>query len=166
MTKRSVFGQPLIKIQQNSQQYLIFQPSQVKTYITIRTGKMKNKSGYTIVEVIVTGVIVAILATMAVLVYSGYVTEAQKSSARSICELIGAGIIHTHNRGINITASTATGWDDIGISNPSDQWNYSFGALLGNDNLTTTYDIIADNTDIGKWKFFPSETGAAKWVWE
>ena len=127
---------------------------------------MKNAKGFTFVEAIVVGVIVAVLAIVAIPSYTAYVRSARISAAQSISQLIGAAIIQTHNRGITFTAND---WTDIGITNPSDNsWAYSFPALTGSATLATTYAITATgqtgslNGQTGT--FLPAQTGTARWT--
>jgi type IV pilus assembly protein PilE len=127
---------------------------------------MKNEKGFTFVEAIVVGVIIAVLAIVAIPSYTAYVKNAQISTAQSMCQLIGAAIIQTHNRGISFTAND---WTDIGITNPSDNnWTYTFPALTGSAQLTATFAITATgqsgslNGQTGT--FLPLQTGTARWT--
>jgi prepilin-type N-terminal cleavage/methylation domain-containing protein len=56
---------------------------------------LKNSKGFTLVEVIVVAVIVAVLAGVAVLSYNGYIKDSRKNmaanTAGSIASLFGAG---------------------------------------------------------------------------
>jgi prepilin-type N-terminal cleavage/methylation domain-containing protein len=127
--------------------------------------KKHGKKGFTLVEAIVVGAIMAVLAAVAVPMYLGYVRGAKFDSARSACELIGAAIIQTNNRAINVDASDYT---DIGISNPSDNnWTFTFPAILGTAAMTNTYAITA--TGVGSMAgssgtFLPKQTGTARWT--
>ncbi len=127
---------------------------------------MNNTKGFTFVEVMVVAIIVAVLAIVAIPSYTAYVQNAKISCAQSMCQLIGAAIIQTHNRGIGFTAND---WTDIGITNPSDNnWTYTFPALTAAAQLTNTYAITATgqsgslNGQTGT--FLPLQTGSAQWT--
>ncbi len=102
---------------------------------------MSSQKGFTLVEVIVVAVIVAVLAAVAIPSYTAYVRTARINSAKTSSELIGAAILQTHNRGLDISSS---GWNDIGITDPSDEnWTYTFPALTGNAAMSVDYTISA-----------------------
>jgi prepilin-type N-terminal cleavage/methylation domain-containing protein len=128
---------------------------------------MNNAKGFTLVEVLVTVVIVAILAAVAIPRYNSYVKNAQISEGQSMCQLIGAAVIQVHNNGTTLTGTSD--WTDLGITNPSDNnWSYSFPDLAGTASLTNTYAISATgksgpvNTSTGT--FLPLQTGTAQWT--
>ena len=126
---------------------------------------MKNK-GFTLVEVIVVGVIVAVLAAVAIPSYLNYIQNSKIQQAQSICELIGAAIIQSHNRGISLTAND---WTDVGITNPSDaNWTYTFPALTSSATISNTYAITATGASGSlngqSGTFVPMQTGSARWT--
>jgi len=127
---------------------------------------MNNAKGFTLVEALVTVVIVAILAAVAIPQYNNYVKNAQISEAQSMSQLIGAAIIQVHNNGTSLTAND---WTDLGITNPSDNnWHYGFPALTGTATLTNTYAIY-DTGESGPVNgqtgtFLPLQTGSAQWT--
>ena len=91
-----------------------------------------SRKAFTLVEAIVVAVLIAILASVGVPLLMGYLNDARLDSGRGSIELVGAAIMHAHNRGVTITATPA-GWTDIGITDPSDDtWTFSFGALAPN----------------------------------
>jgi prepilin-type N-terminal cleavage/methylation domain-containing protein len=49
-------------------------------------GAMKNRKGFTLVEVIVVAVIVAVLAIVAGLLYTGYINDARQNTVDNIAE--------------------------------------------------------------------------------
>jgi type IV pilus assembly protein PilA len=121
------------------------------------------RAGLTIVEVVVVAVIVAVLAAVAIPVYVNYVEGAKVDAARSTCEMIGAAVAQTHNRGLDITAND---WSDLSISQPhSDHWNFAFDGLAASSALTTSYAITATSTgSMGTYVLKPAENGSARWV--
>jgi len=128
---------------------------------------MNNAKGFTLVEALVTVVIVAILAAVAIPRYNTYVKNAQISEAQSMCQLIGAAVIQVHNNGTTLTGTSD--WTDLGITNPSDNnWHYGFPALTGTATLTNTYAIY-DTGESGPVNgqtgtFLPLQTGSAQWT--
>jgi prepilin-type N-terminal cleavage/methylation domain-containing protein len=123
---------------------------------------MKRKNGFTLVEAIVTSVLMAVLAVVAFASYRGYVNSARVDSARSACELVGAAIIQTHNRGLNIAAND---WSAIGISNPADDhWTYSFAALSASAAMGDDYGISAASGTLGTWTLKPKQNGSGRWT--
>ncbi len=121
------------------------------------------KKGFTLIEVIVVSVIVAILAIAATLMYSGYVSSAKMDNGRSKLELIGAAVMHTHNRGTDIGASGSGGWTKIGIPDPSDNnWSYTFGALGGTDD-PSGFNITATG-DEGNGDYLPNQPAGSRWT--
>jgi type IV pilus assembly protein PilE len=123
---------------------------------------MKNQKGFTLVEAIVVAIIMAILAAVAIPLYTGYVQSAQADSALSSCELIGAAVIQTHNRGIKINASTFT---DIGITSPGNTvWAFEFDGLNETDAMLATYTIRAISIKYGTYFFKPKEVVANRWL--
>ena len=91
---------------------------------------MKNEKAFTLVEAIVVAVIVGILAGVGIPMLMGYLHDARRDSGRASIELVGAAIMQTHNRGIDIDANT---WEDLGITDPGDDtWQFTFGTLAAN----------------------------------
>lgn len=93
--------------------------------------KMKNNYGFTLVEVIVVAVIMAVLAAVAIPMYNSYVKSAKTDAARTTCELMAAAMIHQHNKGLtirdNMTPTSQLFLDDLGMTDPSDKdWTYTY----------------------------------------
>ena len=105
---------------------------------------MKKRSvyqdGFTLTEVIVISIIVAILAIVAIPVYTAYIDSANYKAAAGTCELVAAAISHTNNRGLTIAAND---WEDIGLDiDPSnDTWEYSFDGLHGDSAIASNYSV-------------------------
>ncbi len=94
---------------------------------------MNNLKGFSLIEAIVVAVIIAILAATGIPLYNGYLNSSRMNNARSNLELVGAAVMQTHNRGIDISASD---WAAIGITDPSDNnWTYTFNALAPNGTI-------------------------------
>jgi prepilin-type N-terminal cleavage/methylation domain-containing protein len=119
------------------------------------------RNGFTLTEAIVVATIIAILAVVAIPLYTGYVQRAKYNGAKGACELTAAAITYNHNRGLSIKASSAGGWDDIGIANPSDRdWTYTFPAIAGNAAINNSYKVtVAGN--LGTYYFFLRPSGNA-----
>jgi prepilin-type N-terminal cleavage/methylation domain-containing protein len=101
--------------------------------------------GFTLTEVIVVSVIVAILAISAIPVYSGFITDASYKAAEGSCELVATAIAHAHNRGLSIL--TAGDWDALGVADPSDDnWTYTLTPLDARNSIGSDYAV----TVVGK----------------
>ena len=123
---------------------------------------MKNNKGFTLTEVIVTSVIVAALAVVAIPAYNSYIVTAQTSMAQQQCQLISASVAHNHNQGTDIRANT---WTDLGMNAPnSGSWQFTFPALGPDVSISTTYKITATDTTgkYGTWDYAPN--GSPQWV--
>lgn len=126
---------------------------------------MKNKKGFSLIEVIVISVIIAVLAAVSIPIYSAYIESAKNDTAESTCQMIGAAVAHAHYRGIDISADT---WSHIGMSDPTDDnWTYTFDALLASSTLGTSYAITATPKFSGgkTLTYKPKENGTAKFSW-
>ncbi len=86
----------------------------------VMRGIYKRQQGFTLIEVIVTAVIIAILAAVGIPLYRGYITDAHNRDAHARAEMIGAAILQRHNQGVSIDASSGNGWTQISIVDPSD----------------------------------------------
>jgi prepilin-type N-terminal cleavage/methylation domain-containing protein len=51
---------------------------------------ISQKKGFTMVEVLIVGVIVAVLATIAVMIYQGYIRESKQQTVNSLAETAAA----------------------------------------------------------------------------
>jgi type IV pilus assembly protein PilE len=127
---------------------------------------LKNEKGFTLVEVVVVAVIVAVLAAVAIPSYFAYVRSARIDAAHTACEVIGVAVIQTHNRGIDIGANN---WANLGITSPSDEnWDYTFPGLTGAATLGTGYSITATGKkgDLSgiSGTFYPKVSGSARWT--
>lgn len=77
----------------------------------------KNK-GFTLVEVIVVAVIVAVLALVAIQLYQGYVKDARTNTAENLAAS-AAGYLQTErNRGCTIAPQSVTGPGQIAVTTP------------------------------------------------
>ena len=104
---------------------------------------MKNKRGFALIEAIVVAIIIGILAGFGVPYLMGYLNDARIDSGRTSIELVGAAVMQSHNRGIDIDANN---WDDLGITDPSDDmWLFTFGGLAANasDATVNSYTVTA-----------------------
>lgn len=68
--------------------------------------KVKDKvGGFTLVEVVVVSVVVAILAITGARLYLGYITESRKNTVNSLAEAAAASAnAYTRKTGVNLTA--------------------------------------------------------------
>lgn len=84
----------------------------------MRTKKLNNK-GFTLVEVIVVAVIVAVLALVAIQLYQGYVKEARRNTAENLAASAASHIQSCMNSNPDLTVAT----DFPDISGDADgQW--------------------------------------------
>lgn len=67
---------------------------------------MKNRKGFTLVEVIVVAVIVAVLALVGIQLYQGYVVESQRNTAENLAAS-AAGFLQTAVNSIGIANTDA-----------------------------------------------------------
>jgi len=80
--------------------------------------KKKNNKGFTLVEVIVVAVIVAVLALVAIQLYTGYVNDARENTSENLAASAAGFLTTERNRGSTITVGTVTGPALIGSTNP------------------------------------------------
>jgi type IV pilus assembly protein PilE len=107
--------------------------------------KKSGIQGFTLIEVIVVAVIIAVLSAVAIPLYDGYLRDARIDAAKNNCQLIGAAVMQVHNRGVDIPSN---GWAALGMSSLSDNlWTYTFGGssdpYLGSSSMDTTYTVTA-----------------------
>ena len=76
-----------------------------------------RKRGFTLVEIIVVSVIVAILAMIAVQVYSAYFNQARKNVAENVASSAATFLNSASNVGVEVSSTT---YPDL---NGSGQWN-------------------------------------------
>jgi len=88
----------------------------------------KNQKGFTLVEVIVVAVIVAVLALVAVQLYQGYVTESRKNTA----ENLAASAASFLQAAVNAQGSLSS----AGINNNSITDGAEWVATLSSGNVT------------------------------
>lgn len=76
----------------------------------------KNRKGFTLVEVIVVAVIVAVLALVSILLYQGYVQDARTNTAENLAASAAGYLQAERNRGSTITAGTFAGPATINVT--------------------------------------------------
>lgn len=123
--------------------------------------QLKNNKGFTLVEVIVVAVIVAVLALVAIQLYQGYVREARLGTANNLAAS-AAGYLQTErNRGATaITAGTVTGGQTINVT-PAANSTAGVFTIPANATLTITGDaanggkvkanIASDTSQLYDW---------------
>lgn len=95
--------------------------------------RLKNEKGFTLVEVIVVAVIVAVLALVSIQLYQGYVTEARKNTAENLAASAASylqSLVNIHDTGFVST-----------LTNPLEAGN-SWVAFAGDSSLTTNKVIF------------------------
>ena len=129
---------------------------------------MKNKRGFTLVEAIVVMVIVAVLAGVGIPFLMGYLNDSRIDAGRASIELVGAAIMQTHNRGIDIDANN---WGDLGITDPSDDtWTFTFGGLAANATDPTVNSYVVTGTckkctgSPNSGTYSPNQTHGSRWT--
>lgn len=73
----------------------------------MRTKRLNNK-GFTLVEVIVVAVIVAVLALVAIQLYTGYVREARINTAENLAAAAAGFLQSAYNSGTDVDEITTT----------------------------------------------------------
>lgn len=81
----------------------------------MRTKKL-NKKGFTLVEVIVVAVIVAVLALVGIQLYQGYVADARQGTADNLASQVAGFITTEQNRGGAVAANTYAGGVEIPVT--------------------------------------------------
>ncbi len=89
----------------------------------MRTKKLNNK-GFTLVEVIVVAVIVAVLALVAIQLYTGYVNSARKNTAENLAASAAGYLQSVYN---------STGNDSLGDIDSGGSWSVT---LSSGDSVT------------------------------
>ena len=103
----------------------------------------KSNKAFTMIEAIVVVVIIGIVASIAIPILSGFLRGSRLDSGRACIEMIGAAVMQTHNRGIDIGSND---WTSLGITDPSDDtWQFTFGPLAASapDATVLAYSITA-----------------------
>lgn len=109
----------------------------------MRTKKLNNK-GFTLVEVIVVAVIVAVLALVGIQLYQGYVQDARQSTAEHLAASAASFLATERSRGTTLTgtwgggetvtaSSTTAGVSEVSFTVPSNSSvtvNYTSGTDL------------------------------------
>jgi type IV pilus assembly protein PilE len=106
--------------------------------------KLKNRKGFTLMELMVVVVIVMVLAGIGVPVYMNYIKEGKKSEAYAIIDAVNAGAkVYFQRNGTYVGGTTANflAADDIGNA------QYFTYALSGQ--AATGYVVTA--TEAGSW---------------
>lgn len=88
-----------------------------------------NNRGFTLVEVIVVAVIVAVLALVSIQLYRGYVTESRQNTAENIGAAAASFIQAAYNSSAVTSSGGSTEWDvdDVGMidgdaASPGNTW--------------------------------------------
>ncbi len=76
----------------------------------------KRNQGFTLVEVIVVAVIVAVLALVGIQLYTGYVQDARQNTAENLAASAAGYLATERNRESTITTGTVAGPGNIGVT--------------------------------------------------
>jgi type IV pilus assembly protein PilA len=110
---------------------------------------VKNKKGFTLVEVIVVAVIVAILAAVAIPLYLGYVKDSRASIASNTAGSIASALAASRNQGVDLSS----------LVSASKTGNLIIPGVNGTNNtikIPDGYEVtITDSTVIGIWTADP-----------
>lgn len=79
--------------------------------------KLKNNKGFTLVEVIVVAVIVAVLALVAIQLYQGYVKESRKNTADNLAASAAAFMQSVYNQ------TSDSSFSDLDGSGATTNWS-------------------------------------------
>jgi prepilin-type N-terminal cleavage/methylation domain-containing protein len=121
----------------------------------MRTRKMNNK-GFTLVEVIVVAVIVAILALVGIQLYRGYVQDARQGTVENLTASAATFLQSEYNSGADTTVikglSEVKYWQPRGVDEPSFTVPAGIIVTIGSNNVkgTDTTDITITHT--AAWK--------------
>ena len=99
----------------------------------------KNKKGFTIVEVIVVAVIIAVLSAMAIPIYSGYINDSQQDAVDNLATTASAAA----NSWVRKKDETSLSVANLNLK--YDQAKYTITIDKGNDQVTV-------NSTCGKTK--------------
>ncbi len=113
-----------------------------------------NRKGFTLVEVIVVAVIVAVLALVGIQLYQGYVVESQRNTAENLAAS-AAGFLQTVVNARD--SSVADNVPDLDGNSPDDStrtWNIALSTQAGAQSVTFTCPsnakifVITDSTKV------------------
>ena len=100
--------------------------------------KMKNKKGFTLVELIVVLVILAILAALLVPALTGYIDKANKDKVIAECRsvVVAAQTVASETYGQNKTIDEASVKEIKDLAEAPDAWKYTI--TIGDKNVVTS----------------------------
>ncbi len=123
--------------------------------------RVKRQDGFTLVEVIVVAVIVAVLAAVAIPLYNGYVRDSRKNVADNTAGTIASALAATRQQGIHSdsipTAATSNVYRIPGLSGIPNTIripeNYSVAVNKAESTVIVKYVVGSDSISSRPFKF-------------
>ena len=138
--------------------------------------RMRNRKGFTLIELMVVVAIIGILAAIAIPMYRTQQTKARISEVVRACNTIASALGDYHNEEDNWTFGAdlgATGiYNTLGVAvirneDDADAYCDDIAVATGTGNITATLINCGDSTDGETIRLAPTVTGsgAIYWTW-
>ena len=110
--------------------------------------KLKDRKGFTLVELIVVLVILAILAALLIPALTGYIDKANKDKVVAECRqvVVAAQTVASESYGQNKTINSASVKEIKELAEAPDSWNYAI--TIGDKNTVTSVVFNDGNTTV------------------